>query len=138
MTTAFWLEVLRVELGAIDNDDLIEPSGDPESGEKIVGELSLELRKIYTRSQKAEAEVMRFTADARCAKNDKARDQALEKANELQNKADVLMRIMWIGIRDEFNLWAAGTVGLRKGWKVVKPKHEPPQIPDILRKLLGG
>ena len=96
METAFWLDVLRVELDAIGEDDLIEPIGDVGANEHVVGLVPMELRKLFTRVEQIGAEVLRFSADARVAKNEKDRKLALEKSIELHNKAEALKAIFWI------------------------------------------
>lgn len=137
MKTAFWLDVLKIELDAIGDNDLIEPSAEVEPNEQVVGLVPKELRKLYTRIEQTEAEVLRFMADARVAKSEKERTQAIEKTIELKSKAKALWEILWVCIREEYKLWGPYAIGIRKSWNIVKKEGGPPSLPDFIKKLLG-
>ncbi|HEY4475187.1 MAG TPA: hypothetical protein VJB92_00460 [Candidatus Paceibacterota bacterium] len=138
MRTAFWLDVLKIELDAIGADDLIEPKGEVEDGEEVVGLVPEELRKLYTRAQQSEAEALRFVADLRIARNDKDQKHAIEKSIAVKAKAETMSAIFWLCIRDEYKLWGPDVIiGVRKSWNVVRKKDQDSPIPDFLRKLLG-
>lgn len=139
MKTALWTDLIRIELDAMGEDDLIEPQGEPESGEEEVGTVDMDLRKLYTRAQQTQAETLRFAADDRCARNSQERVKAVEKAQETAKKAEIYMELFWIALRDEFKLWGGWSIGIRKGWKAVKSKPDgPPSLPDLLRGMFGS
>lgn len=138
--TACWFDLVRVELDAMTEGDLIEPDGEVQNNEREVGEMNFEMRKLWTRAEQASAEKLRFIAEAQCAKTPAARERAIAKACEMQAKSVGFREIMWICIRDEFGLWGAsgGSIGVRTGWKVVRFTDDKPQSPlDLLRQLLS-
>ena len=132
-----WLKILPMELANIDAKELVEPGEevDPRS-DVVVGEASDDLKRIYTLTEKLQEAGVRYSVDARFSKDNNLRSDAEKKVYELQDKFETLMRIFWITLRDDFNLWGKDSVGIRKGWKVTYCKGgHPTSFLDILKNL---
>ena len=132
-----WLKILPMELANIDAKELVEPGEevDPRS-DVVVGEASDDLKRIYTLTEKLQEAGVRYSVDARFSKDNNLRSDAGKKVYELHDKLEALMRIFWITLKDDFNLWGKDSVGIRKGWKVTYRKGgAPTTFLDILKNL---
>ena len=132
-----WLKILPMELSNIDAKELVEPGEevDPRS-DVVVGEASDDLKRIYTLTEKLQEAGVRYSVDARFSKDNNLRSDAEKKVYELHDKLEALMRIFWITLKDDFNLWGKDSVGIRKGWKVTYCKGgHPTSFLDILKNL---
>ena len=132
-----WLKILPMELANIDAKELVEPGEevDPRS-DVVVGEASDDLKRIYTLTEKLQEAGVRYSVDARFSKDNNLRSDAEKKVYELHDKLEALMRIFWITLKDDFNLWGKDSVGIRKGWKVTYRKGgAPTTFLDILKNL---
>ena len=132
-----WLKILPMELENIDAKELDEPGEevDPRS-DVVVGEASDDLKRIYTLTEKLQEAGVRYSVDARFSKDNNLRSDAEKKVYELHDKLEALMRIFWITLKDDFNLWGKDSVGIRKGWKVTYCKGgHPTSFLDILKNL---
>jgi len=132
-----WLKILPMELANIDAKELVEPGEevDPRS-DVVVGEASDDLKRIYTLTEKLQEAGVRYSVDARFSKDNNLRSDAEKKVYELHDKLEALMRIFWITLKDDFNLWGKDSVGIRKGWKVTYCKGgHPTSFLDILKNL---
>ena len=132
-----WLKILPMELANIDAKELVEPGEevDPRS-DVVVGEASDDLKRIYTLTEKLQEAGVRYSVDARFSKDNNLRSDAEKKVYELHDKLEALMRIFWITLKDDFNLWGKDSVGIRKGWKVTYKKGgAPTTFLDILKNL---
>ncbi|MBI4215254.1 MAG: hypothetical protein HY602_00835 [Parcubacteria group bacterium] len=116
-----WLEALQLELDFIEDAHLVEPEGEVEANEKIVGEASAVSRKLFTFARKLEAEANRFFAEAISSPKKDDRQKAQTGYVRLKTKSDVVRAIFWLQIKDELDLWGddGDVIGIRAGWKVV-------------------
>jgi len=131
MTT--WLKLLPMELEEI--EELIEPplEFNPQTERKI-GEMSEDLKKLYTLWQNLEKEFAQQIVQARFARNERERKLTYLKLNETKERAEVLQRLFWISVRDEFKLWEEDTIAVRKGFLIVVVEEDRPRtIFDLLK-----
>jgi hypothetical protein len=136
-----WLSMLKMELSLIGPDELIEPeSGDGEDdderdNEHFLGEASMEIKRLWTYFATLEEKATRTLIDAKYARAsiDK-RESLLKKASEMKAKAEMARSILFLNIRDQYQIWNPNlAVGIRKGWRVVSFKSESNPLLDLLR-----
>ena len=132
-----WLKLLPMELEGVSPDDFVEPPHTGYKTDKVVGTMSDICKRLYTLHCQLERIAGQSSLDANYC-NDKMEKKRLEaKACECVEKAGTMMAIMWIAIRDEFEIWNR-YIGIRIAYKVVTcPEHEGRQMPPLLRDLLG-
>ncbi|MBI3956754.1 MAG: hypothetical protein HY340_02085 [Candidatus Kerfeldbacteria bacterium] len=133
-----WLDTLQQELETSDVTSSFEPNGAVQPNEHVVGDITdPDLRRVYSLS-------MRYSKSALDAKT----ALAFESQRELQEhyqllmcqnaaRAEVLIKLFWVSVKDAFKLWGRDNIGIRRGWKVVWYEESRPQLPPFLRGLLG-
>lgn len=135
-----WLDMIRIEAENLDKDKLMEPPSelDPDR-DHLVADAEIELRRLYSLAIHWEKTAMEMILAARYMNDDSKRENSARKASQLAEKAQLLMKIFWVSIKDTYELWDKPSVGIRKGWKVVWTDPDPvPPILGILGDLLGG
>ena len=133
-----WIDVIKMEIKVIGEDELFEPHAEASSNDHIVGDLDDDLKKIYTLALRWEKVATEMLLGARYINDDDRRYQDIVKANELHRKSEILIDIFWVSIKDTFELWQKPAIGIRKGWKVVWSDANPiPPILGILGDLFG-
>lgn len=137
-----WLKLLPLELNGIEENEFCEPETEVDpTKDHMVGEMSLDLKRIYTHWRGLRESADRAVLDAKYAKGNDQREALFMRAIELHEKAEVMEDIFWISLKDEFGLWGRensdNTTGVRKGFKVVSLKSEvtPKTFLDFLRGL---
>jgi hypothetical protein len=120
-----FIQALGLELETI--QELIEPFEEIKPGEEVIGEISEELRRLYT--------YWRVTGKAAGAIENEiswgdANPETRARAYELNIKAQVLHAILWVAIQDEIGVWEdKQRLFLRKGFKIIKTPPKPPMFP---------
>lgn len=137
-----WIKLLPLELSQIEEDEIIEPETEVKrSAERVVGEMSIDLKRIYTRWRILFESADRAILEAKYSRKKEQQKELIARALELHEKAEAMEKIFWISIKDEFGLWGLidndeNSVGVRKGFKVVSFKQDPSEaLRDFLRGL---
>ena len=120
-----WLSLLPLEIHEISS--FIEPTEEVKEGETVVGQVSEELKALYTmyKTTAKSADLLSVERNYR-----KITDEESAKISELKFKARALEMLFWVGINDEHSLWGhVAGVDVRVGWRVVEFKL--PQMPVI-------
>lgn len=130
-----FLESMLTELKSVNN--LMEPTGEIESDDHVVGEIDDDLKRMYVLARQWERMALENFLSARYASDNSMRESYMYRASELKEKNDLLMKMFWISIRDSFHLWGKSNIGIRKGWVAVWSNPSPPNIQQILG-FLGG
>lgn len=131
-----FLKLLPLELSGIDESDLIEPGFKPEKNDNVVGEMPDMCRRLFTLGLGLEKTARQYLLDAQYCTDKAVKSQLLAKANESAKKAQVLMLLMWIGIRDELELWGEN-IGMREGFKVVTRPDMDDDVPPFFKGLFN-
>jgi hypothetical protein len=131
-----WLDLLpqEVELTDVKPGDPLEPASDVEDNDHQVSVLGDDLKRMYilaVRQKKKSAEIV---VEAQYTTDRDERTRLFCRAKEFKEKGEILQRIFWAAVRDQFQLWDKPIVGVRRGWVVVWSDHEGPTIIN----LLGG
>jgi hypothetical protein len=133
-----WLKFLPMELREI--DEVIEPRGEISPGEKVIGEMTEDLKKLFTAWMLAKKRSEEFKLEAKIGTSDP--EEAITNGYMWFARGDILQRMFWASVSDEFGLWKNAlqdyTTGVRKGFKVVIFEDKKPDIPDFLKRLFGG
>ena len=125
-----WLKLLPLEIKEV--NDLGEPDTEVNIHDHIVGELSNDLRKLYTMWKKTTEVAARTKVDLLFS-NSKHKEELDRRFSELSSKSEALREIFWIGVHDEHDLWSKDSVGVRRGWKVVwSDSSSGPNLRDII------
>ena len=131
-----WLKLLPMELDSIEDNLLLEPDHSIRNDDIEVGEMSAICKKLFTLGRLLEKDASQSYLDSKYCPDKDRKLELQSKASELGTKSGVLKEIMWISIKDDFNLWRE-TIGIRMGFKVVISKPDD-DMPQFLRGFLGG
>lgn len=137
MTT--WLKLLPLEMDEIAESEVVEPKGPLDSKkDNVVGEASLDLKRLYTLWMRAEKEVHQLMFNLRFSENPLTDlEEVKGKLKKLEDESETLKAIFWTSLREEHNLWDCPGVGIRRGWKVVSFEDEEPQLPPGFKGMFG-
>ncbi len=131
-----FLTMLSLELDMLEGDILEVP--DPvQDGETVRGELSLELRKLYTVWKNLGKSAGALENELHWGAPD---PDKFAKVHELKTKASYINGLLWIAIMDDLHLWGLKeSLAIRTGWKVIsRPAQEIPPFFRFLQDLGGG
>ncbi|GAI58447.1 unnamed protein product [marine sediment metagenome] len=130
-----WLKFLSIELQDITSDKFLEPGADNMKGDREVGEMDDDLKRLWTLWQFYQKVAAKCTFDIKYEPGANIKELSVKKT-EFQAKAEVLRDIFWIAVKDKFGLWYAPSIGVRKGFIVVEmEEHEGPD--SFFRRLFG-
>ena len=130
-----FVKLIPMELADI--HDYQEPARDLAPEDQIVGEMSTDLKKLFTLS----LAYARKTAEAKVelAFGKPSEDlHSVGRVSELEEKTKVITSVFWIAVKDELGLWDKESIGIRKGFRVVWNENSQPDLGDFLRNLFGG
>lgn len=127
-----FIKLLPLELAEI--KEFQEPTADVVKGDHVVGEMSEDLKKLWTLWKQSAYRASELSLQHRYGQQNVTKAQA----TEAETKAEVLNIIFWIAIHDEFSLWDKNSTGVRRGFKVVWSDETHPDIPQFLRRLIEG
>lgn len=122
----------------VEDMEIMEPTEDMSPGEIVVGEMPECCRKLYTYGNHIAERYARLQIELHMGRVD--RDKAMSELEELESKAKLIGHMMWVGIKDELNLWEGKhnvDYGVRKGYVVVRFKSKPQMLGLNLGDLLG-
>ncbi len=133
-----WYKLLPLEVREMPESEIIEPDREPGYHDHVVleGEISLELKRLYTLAIKVQEEAEKAQLAARYCRDPQNKQRLEEQANEYFGKANCLGLIFWISLRDETHLWGQPMSQVCKGWKVVRT--DPPPFPLLPWKQFFG
>jgi len=127
-----FLETLRLELENVNLTESPDPPFPVETGDHVVGIASEEHKKLYAVWQNYERAGMETGIQARYARGEEERTQAIRRASSLSMKANLIRDLFWISLRDSFDQWGRD-IAIKAEWKVVWTETKPPSLLDLLR-----
>lgn len=131
-----WMSAVLKELEGLNQKGLLEPKTEVGPTDHVVGEANVEIRKLYGLAMQTSRRSAESIVSAQYDINRETQEHHAAKAVELRKKAELLMEIFWVSIKDQFDLWQKPSVGIRKGWKVVWSEPGPDSILDLLGTIL--
>jgi hypothetical protein len=124
-----FLGQLMQEIAGMD-ETLFEPRQPHGEGDETVGLCLPYMRKLYALAILCGRDRDQIELDHRYSQvSDDPCDVAHAKMNKLKAKCDVLMELFWASVKQELNLWTAGSIGVREGWAVVVTKNDEKEPP---------
>ena len=134
-----WLKTIPIELSAIEAKDFIDPGYEQEAGDKPVGEVSDDLKRLFTLARKLR-EISAYAAvRAKFESSESVRGEERIRAVEFAKKAELLMEIFWICLKDEKSMWDKSQIGIRKGfiavWSETGSGNQGMSFLDLLQSL---
>lgn len=126
-----FIRLLPLELQEV--QEYKEPDMQVEKGDHIVGDMSDDLKKLYTLWRQFSYRASELTLQLEYGRQNVGKAEV----NEIKTKAEVLRDLFWIAVSDEFELWDRNRTGVRKGFKVVWSEEQRPDMPPFLRQILG-
>ncbi len=133
-----WLDSINLEMEKLEEKTLIQPMTEIEDYDNSVGEASMELKKLYGLSQALKKKAMETIVKFKFSSDANEKNELASHIKIAHDKAEMLLQIFWVVLRDEFDLWDKDNVGIRKGWEVVWSDDQHPSLPDILGHIFGG
>lgn len=133
------------EMTKIATEDLIEPEHEMREKDHPIGEMSDELKKLFTLWRKAHQETKEaykktaeaykkiffdFAAESKDdLENAMKESRALEGETSLaKQREDALRQAFWVSVRDEFPKAGDGTLAVCKGFKIVWLEEEEERV----------
>ncbi len=93
-------------------------------GEEVKGIAGLQIRRLYTALYR-QAEITRHESkELRASANFGDLRAKLERIKRGMNRAELLKKILWQEVREEFDIWGRD-VAIKKGWQIVAIPTEP-------------
>ena len=129
-----WYKFLMIELQEVKN--FVDPNSDMTRYDKEVGTMTDDQKRLYTLVQNLSRNADELKLKAKYATSQEEVDELRKKIDELEEKANVIRKIMWVCIQDEFGLWGLRdeeTVGVRRGFKIVITTRPAMNFMDFLR-----
>ena len=117
--------------------DFLEPNREIERNDHVVGEMSDDLKKLYTLWNSTMKSAMQLQME-RMFGQVKDKDDWKARFDEITDKIEILQRLFWFAVKAEHNLWGYPSIGVRKGFTVVWSDTQESGPSDFLRRLLGG
>lgn len=130
-----WPKLLLMELNEIKEENFIEPRVELQPGDEEIGKMAEDQIKLYTFAENLERAGAEYLLKVRYSTDETERFEAIKKVAELKQKSETLREIMWICIKDHFELWGRESIGIRKGFRVVVSAPKPPNFIDFLRDM---
>ncbi len=130
-----WIKLLPMQLADISANHFREPHGELERTDNVVGVMSDDLKRLYTLWIDTQMASEQLVLEAKFAFKQNERDSSFTRAFELRTKTEVLEKIFWVSLRDEFGLWDKPGVGIRANYQVVW--FDSPQPKSIFDMLFG-
>lgn len=125
-----FIDNIPLDLQMMEENELVSPQDKLDPEDQALGELSLELKKLYTLWKGLGKSAGALQNDITWGVADPEKSA---RANALKSKAQVVSMILWIAIQDELNLWhLTEPLAIRKGFRVVSYKSPAGPFYSIL------
>jgi hypothetical protein len=115
--------------------DLFPPKGKVRENEKVVGEATEYMKKLWALGQVTMRELDNYKLDHKynCPDEDAECGDFQAKCQRLNAKKELLVDLFYSSARENCGAWAESSVGLREGWKIVvgPPRSAPPEIEKL-------
>ena len=128
-----WLRLLPMEIDSV--TELITPAGPIKRSEKPLGEMSEDLKRMWTLSLSLKKAAAQCKVERQFATSPDETWRLFAREHELESKAKALSYIFWISFYDEFDAWGKSGA-FREGWQAVEaPQEDRPE--DLFRRFFG-
>lgn len=114
---ASWLDLLQMELGTITEEEFIEPQTAVNPVLQVVGEMTIEMKGLYSLSERYAKQVFDLESEIRFGRIKRIKEEARIKMMEISQKHQTIHLILGTAVCEHFNLWDKPVV-LCEGFKV--------------------
>jgi hypothetical protein len=102
-------------------------------GSRVLGWLNYEEKVLYSLSMALYRKLGHVLIDTATARTARERSEAEVDLKRLRAKIEVVERMLWISVRDRYDLWSYGALDVRQGYAVVAVSRE-----ERRRKMMEG
>jgi len=128
------LKLLPLELAELSLDDCVDPRQPVGRGEKVLGTLNDDGKKMYTLRIRTISTLKHLEADFELTSGNNERFRVKSEIQRLISRVEVLDKLFWDMVNNEYNTWNVG-VGIRKGFTVVETSSDIMGLGGILGRL---
>ncbi len=137
-----WLDIVRMEVENMDPCTVRDPTGqevNPACDTFLATIEDVDLQKLYTVAIQWKRTAIELMVKLPFETDPEEAMRLKNEVEQLMRKSDVIQQVVWISIRDTYDLWNKGSIHFCKGWKIVECNADSgPNIRDILGGLFGG
>mgnify|MGYP005820954337 CR=1 FL=1 len=137
-----WLKSLPLEISMVEVSNTLVPKQEVGPQDHVLGEVSEDLKRLFALRTSVVKQGAQLMVDANFGGSEgMSKEDIHRKMIELKNKGEVLNRLFWVGIYEQFNCWEHSSIGVRNGWLAVWTDDDDDDggdMPGFLKKLLGG
>jgi hypothetical protein len=135
-----WLDIVKMEVENMDPGTIKDPSGqevNPDCDTVIATSEDVDLKKLFTIAMQWKRTAMEMVVKLQFETDADEIARLENQAQQLIRKSTIMQQVVWISIRDTYDLWGKGDFRFCKGWKVVEYNSSAPSLGDILGGLFG-
>lgn len=126
------LKLLPMELSELKPKDFIDACSDLEKGEKAIGEMSDEEKRLHTLWRRAVIEGKKLKAELELL-SDEDRERTIQQLLILDKRVRILKELFWYTVNEDHHLWSLDNIGIRRGFKIVTFKGQPNPLQGLFR-----
>lgn len=131
------IQDLLNEVNSVD-PDMQRPHAKREDEERLVAKIDDPfLQKLYSLGMVYTKEVQRMQVDLGFESDEEQKKIMLVQARIAESRAKALFAVLWVLLREKYELWGFDGLGIRQGWEVCQCVEQQGP-PEFLRKLFGG
>jgi len=129
------LKLLPLEMAELSLDECIDPRQPVGRGEKVLGTLTGDEKKMYTLRVRTVSTLKHLEADFDLTTGNNERFRVKTEIQRLISRAEILDKLFWDMVNNDHNTWNTG-VGIRKGFAVVEVSPDISGLGGILGRFL--
>jgi hypothetical protein len=129
-----FIDLIKLDLDSLKEEDLFEPNVPLQGDDRLVGDMSLEHKKLFTLMTLTLKQSEEIKLRARFSSNEDQR-KLFEEFALLTSKYDLLNTMFWFEVKLTYrDLNSKSSIGVRQGYKIVWNDSSPNPL-DMLRKM---
>lgn len=127
------IKIIPMEIDSLPDEDILEPAQPykPEE-EKVLGEMPLYLRKLYTIMMDSQKQSDKMAVELKYSPSEEERRKLLHGSMKYASKYRTYRYLFWYCLEEDFKVWDINLenyiVAVRKGYLVVLQPNRPQGI----------
>jgi len=113
------LKLLPLEMAELSDGDYIDPRQPVGRGEKVLGTLSDDEKKMYTLRVRTISTLKHLEADFDLTNGTNERFRVKTEIQRLVSRVEILDKLFWDMVNNDHNTWSVN-IGVRKGFVIVE------------------
>jgi hypothetical protein len=127
---------LLTEIATMD-EEAFSPRKPVQPGERQIAVVSRPIRQLYALTRGYKRRLEQFVLDFKWAPKDE-QQKTWPTGSEMMNKVDLLNKLTWASINEEYDTWNIKNLGLRAGWELVETQDdESTSLQSFIAAILG-